>query len=151
MAKNSKSLSRKYLKILGIVTIVMAVLTVITGVAVFFVKDMDYMGALTGAAREYVEQMNWNNDTLRVMAGSLILAGGIFSIVEGWLLVRAANDPAKSTLLLVLVVLSCIFGAVTLFEGGFKDISVVLGNGVSLAINVLAFIAVLNARKEING
>lgn len=151
MPKTKQSASRKYLKILGIVTIVFAVISVISMVVLMFTaKGIAVDQILSADQLKQLHDANLSDDVIRMMIFGFGAFAGLIALLEGWLMVRASNDPVKSTFLLVLIVLSVISGAAQLFSDGFGSRSTALSNIFNLTINVLAMIAVLKARAEVN-
>ena len=80
----------------------------------------------------------------------------VYSVIEalvGWLLIRAANDPHKTTFLFVLLVLEVISGVYTLIQTASQGASASApgaGAILSLAISVLALFVTYKARQEVN-
>lgn len=143
---NKKSLSRKYLKILGVITLVMGIVLVIGGVASMFVKyDVSTLPNI-----EELRKTTTDENAIRAAIGIVILLSAAVSLLEGWLLMRAANDPSKSTLLLVILVFSCISGFVQLFQQGFGNVGATTGTVFNLTINILCLMAVMKSRSEID-
>lgn len=151
MVKNSKkSLSRKYLKIIGIVTLVLGIIYVALAIAGMFVlNNMDLAQVLSADQLQELRDANITDQMIRIFicVGGMVAA--LVSVLEGILLMRASNDPRKSVFLLVLIVLSIISGIYTLVSGGIQNIGANFGSIIGLTVNVLAIMAVMSARKEI--
>lgn len=148
MPKSKKSLSRKYLKVLGIISLVFGVLGLIMGIVTMFAKwDVTI---ITNSSQQFADILAQNGEnTVRYTLGITVIFSAIISLIEGWLLNRASNDPNKSTFLLVLLVLSTISGIVAIITGS-KDIGTIVGGIVSLAITILSLMAVIKARAEVD-
>ncbi|MBR3135056.1 hypothetical protein IKG54_00620 [Candidatus Saccharibacteria bacterium] len=146
---NKKSASKTYLKVLGVITIIMGVFAAIFGIAIFCLKDADILNAVGAATVEQFTKAGIAENAVKAVLGTTMLVSSFISVLEGILMLRAAKNPEKSTLLLVLLVLSTISGAATLFMEGFSNIGTVIGNIASLTVNVLALIATFNIRSEI--
>ena len=149
MAKKSSSVSRKYLKILGIVEIVFAV--ILAALSIFAVTlnpsltdlgfTADQIASITNSgATENVIKTVYYVTTFTCIA---------IAILVGALLIRAANNPKKSTFVLVLTVLSTVGSVVTLFSTGFNNIGTVISNIISLTLYILTFMALVKIRGEI--
>lgn len=149
MAKKSSSISRKYLKILGIVEIVLAViLAALTTLAVVLNPSLSDLG-FTADQIATVTQDGASEDVAKTIFYIVSFAYIAIEILIGALLIRAANNPKKSTFVLVLTVLSTVGSIVTLFSSGFSSLSVVITNVITLTIYILTFMALTKARGEI--
>lgn len=146
-----KSLSRKYLKILGIISVVIGAITAILGIILFFtLKDVDMMTIFSSEQIAVINDMDIATEAIYIFIGTTVIIFGFLSLLEGWLLLRAAKDPRKSTFLLVLLVLAVATAVVNLITGKIQNSGSIVGSIGSLTIDVLSLIAVLNARREIN-
>lgn len=143
--KRQAKASRKYLNILGIVSIVVGCL-IIVGSIIFMVLDFDLSRLEYGFFNDALARVNGDVSLAKISVGVSMLIYGLFQILIGWLERRASGNPEKSLFLLVLVVFAIVGGLYAMFNGGFKDIGNAIGNIVSLSINVLAFMAIYNIR-----
>ncbi|MBR0403246.1 hypothetical protein IJI55_01710 [Candidatus Saccharibacteria bacterium] len=150
MAKSDKkSLSRKYLKVLGVVMLIFGVLGAIVSIlAMFAINSVDLSQMFNASQLESFRNANISDDLIRIMVGVTAIIASLLSVLEGWLLMRASNDPKKSTFLLVLLVLSVISGIYNIAVGGIQNIGANISGILSLTLNVLAVMAVMSARKE---
>ena len=151
MAKKEKnSTSKKYLKVLGVLSIIFAVISVITGIITiaiqsqFTLADIGMADIMKSMPAEATEEM------VKIIFGSTIIFAGLMELLIGCLLIRAANNPRKSTFLLVLLVIQVISCAFTLFSSGFTSVASAFGNILNLTIYVLALAAVFKIRGEID-
>lgn len=149
MAKKDSTTSKKYLNILGIVTLVFGCL-ILVGAIVFMAVDFDLQSLGGDYYKELLAHANGDIKVAKMAIAMTIMSTGLSEILMGWLERRAAKNPEKSTFLLVLVVLSVISGVFTMVSGGFKDIANASGSIVSLTINVLALMAILDIRRKID-
>ena len=140
--------SKLYLRILGIIEIVLAALSIIL-MAVFMVSNITLteMG-ISGQQISDLAAQNISESTFKTIIGITGIVIGILDALIGWLLIRAANNPKKSTFVLVLVVLMTVTSIVTLFTSGFSNIGTVIGNIASVTINVLALMSLFRIRSE---
>ena len=147
-ASKKNSTSKKYLRILGIVYFVLAALIVLSTVVMMVTKtDVNKLGIDLTEIRK-IEGAT--DDVIRVSYGICMIIAGLLVVLEGWLLRRAAKDPSKSTLLLVLLVLSVVTSVVSIFTtNNFDSISKSASFALGLTINILALMSVVNIRKEI--
>ena len=146
MVKKQASLSSDYLNILGVVSLIMGLLIVV-GSIIFMVVDFDLSKLEYGFFNDALRRANGDVHVAKIVTGVSMLTAGLFQMLIGWLERRAANNPEKSLFLLVLVVLGIVGGLYAMFNGGFTDIGNVMGNIISLVVNVLAFMAIYNIRK----
>lgn len=150
MAKKPSGASKTYLKALGIINIVLAVLMAILAVFLFCSKmTFTDLGLDTNTISE-LQKQNISEDTFRAIAGGAYIFVCLLYVLIGWLLIRAANNPQKSTFVLVLLVIATVSSTVQLFSAGFSNWGTVLSNTISLIINILAVMAVLRIRREID-
>ena len=146
MVNKQLALSKNYLNILGVVSLILGALIII-GSIIFMVVDFDLSKLEYGFFNDALRRANGDVHIAKIVTGLSMLTVGFFEMLIGWLERRAAINPEKSLFLLVLVVLGIVGGMYAMFNGGFTDIGNALGNIVSLAINVLAFMAIYNIRK----
>ena len=149
MVKKESTTSKKYLNILGIVTLIFGCL-VLVGAIIFMAVDFDLQSLGGEYYGELLARANGDVKVAKMAIAMTIISTGLGEILMGWLERRAAKNPEKSTFLLVLVVLSVISGVFTMVNGGFKDVANACGTIVSLTINVLALMAILDIRKKID-
>ena len=149
MVKEKKSASRKYLKILGIIALVLACLLTILGIMFIVMRNSMSLTDLGVASLP----TGVTEDSFKILVGSMIIVSGVIEALVGWLLIRAANDPRKTTFLFVLLVLEVISGVYTLIQTASQGTGAsASGAGaiLSLAISVLALFATYKARQEVN-
>ncbi len=148
MKKSSKnSTSKKYLKALGIIYIIMSILVIVMGV-VFLATKMDV--SQLGLDLAKLHEQNLSDDNIRLIASIGIMCAGVIDLIIGWLLCRAAKDAHKSTFVLVLTVLSLVSSLVSIFtQNNFASASGSVGFIIGVTIDVLTLMALLNIRKEI--
>lgn len=148
MFKKASSASKKYLKFIGIANIILAILSIISLIVFAVAKGNIFDLGITSDQLNQLHNSGISDDQVRILLCIGTGIGFLFEILIGWLLIRAANNPNKTTLILVLVTLSTISGIVSLFSSGFSNISTVIGNIFNLTIDVLAFMALLRVRRE---
>lgn len=142
--------SKLYLRILGIIEIVLAALSIILMI-IFMMSNITLteMG-ISGQQISDLAAQNISESTFKTIVGITGIVIGILDALIGWLLIRAANNPKKSTFVLVLVVLMTVTSIVTLFTSGFSSIGTVIGNIASVTVNVLALMSLFRIRSENN-
>ncbi|MBR2588938.1 hypothetical protein IKE84_01180 [Candidatus Saccharibacteria bacterium] len=142
--------SKLYLRILGIIEIVLAALSIILMI-IFMMSNITLteMG-ISGQQISDLAAQNISESTFKTIVGITGIVIGILDALIGWLLIRAANNPKKSTFVLVLVVLMTVTSIVTLFTSGFSSIGTVIGNITSVTVNVLALMSLFRIRSENN-
>ena len=142
--------SKLYLRILGTIEIVLAALSIILMI-VFMMSNITLteMG-ISGQQISDLAAQNISESTFKTIIGITGIVIGILDALIGWLLIRAANNPKKSTFVLVLVVLMTVTSIVTLFTSGFSSIGTVIGNIASVTVNVLALMSLFRIRSENN-
>ena len=150
MKEDKKNASRRYLKILGIVMLVMGALAMIGGIVTMFMKGVDIMSSLNAGQLRTAQMRGLNNNDLRIILGGIMIIGSLVILLEGWLLLRAAKDPVKSVLLLVLLVLSVVGSVGVLLSEGFKAPGTTITNMLGLTVYLLALIATLRVRSQID-
>ena len=149
MAKKSSSVSKKYLKILGIVEIVFAV--ILAALTVFAVTLNPTLTDL-GFTADQIANMTGSGITESAIKTIFYVTTFIciaIAILIGALLIRAANNPKKSTFVLVLTVLSTVGAVITLFSSGFSNIGSVITNAITLTLDILTLMALVKIRGEI--
>lgn len=137
--------SQKALKIISIILIVWAILT-IAGGAFFCVG-----GALPGASDQTVsvEGQSLNLATTAMVMGIAMAIGGVIDLIIGILGMRGAKNPAKIGVFFVL----CIIGAVlsliglgmTIAQGTFNWSSL-----ISLVVIIVCLVLSYNIKKQAN-
>lgn len=144
------STSKKYLRVLGIISLVFACIALIVGILTIAMRGQYSLADL--GLSEMVDQFQGEitEEGLKIAIGIVFLINGFGDALIGWLLIRAANNPRKSTLLLVLLVFSVISGIYTLINTGFSNAAAATGNIVNLTVYVLALIAVFDLRGQYN-
>ena len=134
--------SKSILKVLGIIDIVM-------GVLVLLLSTLTLAGGsllASGAVPLDQVEAGASGSLVLVAGGSMLLLGG-FSLAEGILSRRAANDPSKAQPAFVFAIISLVFASVNLIwaiVGGGSPVSGI----VSVGINVLLVMAANTLRKE---
>lgn len=128
----------KTLKILGIIQAISTVIAIALAIAVFSNVMPEFNNQLMQA---FNAQGDASNSSL--LPGIILLMTGVFQLFQTWLLFRAAKDPRKSTLLLVLTVLSIISALINMFTQKFDSSQI-----LSLVINVIIVIAIFSAKKQ---
>lgn len=146
MAKKAAFNYKSYLKILGLITIVLGLGVVIGSICLGASNaDVTKLGFDVAEARE----KGASDEAIRWVIASFGIVSGLFSVFEGWLMRRAAKTPKKSTLLLVLLVLSVISGVSSILSTK-QGSSAVAGAVINLAVDVLAVMSVVQIRREVN-
>ena len=140
--KMSVESSKSVLKVLGIVDIVMGVL-----VLLFSALTLAGGGLLaSGVVPMDQTEAGVSGSIVLVASGAMLLLGG-FSLAEGILSRRAANDPSKAQPAFVFAIISLVLASGNLIwaiVGGGSLVSVI----TSVAINVLLVMAANTLRKE---
>lgn len=134
--------SKSILKVLGIVDIVMGVLVLLFSALTFA------GGGLLASGVVPMDQVEAGvSGSLVFVAGGAMLLMGAFSLVEGILSRRAANDPSKAQPAFVFAIISLVLAAgnmIWAIVGGGSPVSGL----VSVGINVLLVMAANTVRKE---
>ncbi len=146
MVRKALKQSKLYLKILGYITLAMAACGAISAIVVWVNKDIKLDDATLGEelvkfAKEHGE------DTVRSMYGFTVLLSMAFSAFTGWLMLRAAKKPEKTTLLLVLLTFSVVSGAIAALHGD-SGVGATASAAISLVVNLLALMATWNIRQS---
>ena len=138
---------KAYLKILGAVTIGIGIFGIISALLIVITKmDVDKLG-ITDLEKI---RKDASDDVIRGIACGTACIIAAITMFEGWLMRRAAKDPKKSTFLLVILVISVISGVLSIISGPQGGISNILSVAISLILNSLALMSVINLRKEVN-
>ena len=148
MASKQESASKKYLNILGIVTMVLGCIIVIGGI-ILMALNINLADINNDYVNQLIAKANGDVNVAKMSLGLGIIFSGLFQAFLGWLERRASKTPEKSTLLLVLTVLSVVGGVFSMFNTGFKDADNAFGSVFSLTINVLALLAIIKLRSTI--
>ena len=134
--------SKTFLKVFGIIDIILGALQVILGVVA------TAGGGLLASGQVPVEEVETEMPAaIIVVAGVVLLLLGIFSVVEGILSCRAAKDPSKAKPAFVCAIISLVLAAISL-------ISAITSSGslaspcTSVLINVILVMAANTLRKE---
>ncbi len=134
--------SKSILKVLGIIDIVMGVLVLLFSALTFA------GGGLLASGVVPMDQVEAGvSGSLVFVAGGAMLLMGAFSLVEGILSRRAANDPSKAQPAFVCAIISLVLASVNLISaiaGGGSPVSAI----TSVVINVLLVMAANTLRKE---
>lgn len=133
--------SKKLLKIFGVVDIIMGVLVLLCSVLA-----LAGGGLMASGVVPFDEAEAGVSTTFVFVAGGAMLLMGAFSVVEGILSCRAANDPSKAQPAFVFAVISLVLAVLNLtyaLVGGGSPASAV----VSVVINVLLVLAANTLRK----
>ena len=134
--------SKSLLKVLGIVDIVMGALLLL-----FSTLTLAGGGLLaSGVVPMDQVEAGASGSLVLVVGGVMLLLGG-FSLAEGILSRRAANDPTKAQPAFVFAIIGLVLAALNLtlaLTGGGSPISAI----VSVAINGLLVVAANTLRKE---
>ena len=80
--------------------------------------------------------------SLALFMGTVLVSSAIFTLIEAWLFSSAKNDGKKTTLLMVLLVISTVSGIYKLIT------SFVISNITSLVLTLISLYAVYVVRKE---
>ena len=140
--KMSIDTSKSLLKVLGIVDIVMGVL-----VLLFSALTLAGGGLLASGVVPMDQAEAGVSGSLVLVVGGAMLLLGAFSLAEGILSRRAANDPSKAQPALVFAIISLVLAAgnmIWAIVGGGSPVSSL----VSVVINVLLVMAANTVRKE---
>ncbi len=134
--------SKSLLRVLGIVDIVMGVLLLL-----FSALTLAGGGLLASGVVPMDQVEAGVSSSLVLVAGGAMLFLGGFSLAEGILARRAANDPSKAQPAFVFAIISLLLASVTV-------VSAIVGSGspvsaiTSVVINVLLVMAANTLRKE---
>ena len=134
--------SKSILKVLGIIDIVLGVL-----VLLFSTLTLAGGGLLASGVVPMDQVEAGASTSLVLVAGGAILLLGGFSLAEGILSRRAANDPSKAQPAFVCAIISLVLASVNLISaiiGGGSPVSAI----TSVVINVLLVMAANTLRKE---
>lgn len=107
-------LAKKILKGFGIFYYVAALFLLILGIVAFTLKESD---VLSRASDELLKVVP-NDMKITTFLGIFVIVIALLELATGYLLRRAAKDGKKTTLLLVLLVLSVIGSVTNLFTNG---------------------------------
>lgn len=136
--------SKKILKIFGILGIIMGILAIVGGVMAIGGGGMVARSANPRAI----------SDEEAMAAGAMLLGGivfvvtGIIAVIEGICSLRAAKDSSKIMPAWVFAIIGIISSVVSLVFNLRGDISAIAGAVVTVAINVLIFIAANTIKKS---
>ena len=134
--------SKSILKVLGIVDIVMGVLVLLFSALTFA------GGGLLASGVVPMDQVEAGvSSSLVLVAGGAMLLMGVFSLAEGILSRRAANEPSKAQPAFVFAIISLVLASANLIwaiVGGGSPVSAI----TSVVINVLLVMAANTLRKE---
>ena len=134
--------SKSILKVLGIIDIVLGVL-----VLLFSTLTLAGGGLLASGVVPMDQVEAGVSGSLVFVAGGAMLLMGVFSLAEGILSRRAANDPSKAQPAFVFAIISLVLAAgnmIWAIVGGGSPVSGI----VSVGINVLLVMAANTLRKE---
>ena len=134
--------SKSFLKVFGILDIVLGALQVILGVAA------TAGGGLLASGQVPVEEMETEMPVaIIIVAGAALILLGIFSVVEGILSCRAAKDPSKATPAFVCAIISLVLAAISLISAITSSGSL-LSPSTSVLTNIILVMAANTLRKE---
>lgn len=143
MAKKQSGTARGYLKIIGIVSMVLGILGIICGIllACGAVKDLNSFGDLSS-----LRNNGMSDEQIRISLGIGSIIASTISAWAGWVIYRASRKNGKTTLALVLTVLNLVSNFVSVVSNTPVDQKI--SYSISLVIYVLAFMALLRVRRE---
>lgn len=152
MAKKPVFNYKKYLKILGTVALVFGALGVLSAIAiVVFKADINSLSISEERLIELRKTEGMTDDVIRAASAFVAAFASFCLMFEGWLMRRAAKNPEKSTLLLVILVISVVSNITAFFARTDSNVvSAMVSNAISMVINVLALMSVIQLRKEIS-
>jgi len=152
MAKKAVFNYKAYLKIIGMVTIAIGILALITAILIIVTKtDVNQLGLSEQQIADLRKTDGMTDDIIRIAVMIIASVAAIWTIFEGWLMRRAAEKPEKSTFLLVILVISVISGVAASISGIVNGINISgsISNVINLIINALALMSVVQLRKEV--
>lgn len=133
----SSGFGRTILAIYGVISAIFTILVIIVAVMVFTDTSPDITNTLYESAG--IEHTNEN----QIILGITTSVVAIVYLLETWLLFRASHRPKKSTLLLILSLLSLVLSIISLFQGHTST-----SNIISLVWAIVLVVGVLLARSR---
>lgn len=133
-----KETAQKLLKIFGVLNYIFGAILVLLSI-IFFANIIPNLNT----EMTKIVTIDWHGIEPNIAIGVYLIVNGMFTLLEGWALCRAAKDSTKTTLALVLTVLSLVASIIGLFVGkiGVSQIS-------SLVIDAILVYSVFIVRKE---
>ncbi len=141
-----KTTSQKALKVISIIMIVFAALTLLVGIT----------GIVAGGALGAVAAGSGGADAallggLAVVAGLFVIASGVIDLLIGIFGLRGANDPSKIGVFYVLAIIGLVLAALSAlstFFGGSADAGSIGGALVGLILPGVSVLLAYNIKKE---
>lgn len=133
----SKESAKKIISVFKWFYIIGGVLIIALSLLFFMNSNADFMNEIVKSYKIDVEGVN-----PVTVIGIVMVISGIINLIEAWLFSRVTKDGKKSTLLMILLIISiasAIYTVITAFN---------VSNIISLLTNVLVFAAVLKLRSE---
>lgn len=141
-----KSSSQKALKIVAIIMIVFAILSIVGGL--FMAVGGGVLGsAAIDAADDNAAAMGG----VAMIGGVMLAFGGIVNLVIGLFGLRGANTPQKIGVFFVLSIIGVVLSAFSFMStitSGIADITSIIGGLVGLALPIACVLLAYNIKKE---
>lgn len=139
--------SQKAIKVLSIIVIVVAILSIVAGLVTCAGGAAGVMAGADASAAE--QQLALGTGVLFVLAGGALVSG-IIDLIVGLLGLRGAKDPNKIMPFFVIAIIGAVFAALNLigcFTSGQLDGTSIASAVVQLALMVVCVILANNVRK----
>ena len=140
--------SQKAIKVLSIIVIVVAILSIVAGLVTCAGGAAGVMAGADASAVEQ-EQLALGAGVLFVLAGGALVSG-IIDLIVGLLGLRGAKDPNKIMPFFVIAIIGAVFAVLNLigcFTSGQLDGTSIASAVVQLALMVVCVILANNVRK----
>ena len=139
----NRSTSQKIVKVLGILSIIGAILCLILAASMIGVASA---GIASDAV--LVSDEAAGGVVIVLFTAIIMLVSGILSLIEGIFALRAAKDARKATPLWVISLISVVVSAVSLISSFGDGASAILSGIFTLAIDCVIFYLANNIKKQ---
>lgn len=140
--------SQKAIKVLSIIVIVVAILSIVAGLVTCAGGAAGVMAGADASAAEQ-QQLALGAGVLFVLAGGALVSG-VIDLIVGLLGLRGAKDPNKIMPFFVIAIIGAVFAVLNLigcFTSGQLDGTSIASAVVQLALMVVCVILANNVRK----
>lgn len=139
--------SQKVIKFVSVLTIILAIIAIIGGIALGGFGGLVIGGATAGPN---VGQDVAFGGVYIMAAGIIVVVSGIIDIIVGILGIRGANDPNRIGAFRVFVVIGLIFAILDLVATlllGTPDVTTIAGGVIRLALIIILLVCANNVAK----
>lgn len=141
-----KSSSQKALKVVSIIMIVLAALTIAGGLFMTIGG-----GALAGSSIDAADETTAVMAGIAMLGGFMLLFGGIVNLIVGLFGLRGANNPQKIGVFFVLAIIGTVLSALSFIGtlmSGYAEASSILSGLASLVLPIVCVVLAYNIKKE---